>query len=140
MLLGVAAHFGGSMTHGEGYLVEYAPGFVKALAGHEASAKSVVPTPSGTAAATEAEPLVFQNVVLPVLNEKCTRCHGDGATKGSLRVDGFDALMRGGKSGAAVTAGDSARSLIVRRITAALSEEGHMPPESKPQLTTDEVD
>ena len=61
LLLTVGAHYGGSMTRGEGYLVRYAPGFAQELLG-EAPREAA---PADAAAVISAEPLVFHDVLLP---------------------------------------------------------------------------
>ncbi|HVH44812.1 MAG TPA: c-type cytochrome domain-containing protein [Labilithrix sp.] len=137
MLLGLGAHFGGSMTHGEGYLVEYAPPFAKRWLGREETRAEEAP---GSSRATTAEPRVFADVVLPILKEKCGGCHGADTAKGQLRLDSFDAMMKGGKSGPAVSSADRSRSLVMQRIAKPVTEDGHMPPKSKPQLSSEEVE
>jgi mono/diheme cytochrome c family protein len=136
-LLGAGAHFGGSMTHGEGYLVERAPSFVKAWLGYgeppagEAPPRAPMPT---------SDPRVFEDVVLPVVKQKCAGCHTADTAKGRLRLDSFEALMKGGKAGPAVEVGDARRSLLMRRIETPISDDRHMPPEGKPQLTSEEIE
>ncbi len=66
--------------------------------------------------------------ILPILEDRCYDCHGDGASKGGLSLDGFsdDADLLG------------SRDLwlkIVKNIRARI-----MPPERKPQLTEAEKD
>ncbi len=131
-LLGAGAHFGGSMTHGESYLVEYGPSFLR-------PAPPPAPAPS-TSAATAEEPRVLDDVVLPVLKQRCAGCHGLTSAKGQLRVDSLEAMMKGGKSGPAVVAGDAKRSLLMQRIAKPITDDEHMPPEGKPQPTADEIE
>ena len=85
-------------------------------------------------------PRVFDDVVLPVLIAKCASCHGADMAKGQLRLDSFEALMKGGKAGPAALVGDATRSLVVRRITSSITDDAHMPPEGKPQLTPEEIE
>jgi mono/diheme cytochrome c family protein len=52
----------------------------------------------------------------PILAERCVVCHsGDGAPAG-LRLDTFDALLKGGLKGPVVRAGDPSNSELIRRI------------------------
>lgn len=71
--LGLGAHFGGSITHGPGYL----------------SPKQPAP-PVPIAANSEA----FDHVLLPVFQQKCVRCHGAETAKGELRLDNFEAFTK----------------------------------------------
>src|SRR5262245_8198666 len=61
--------------------------------------------------------------VLPIFLRRCAACHGAHEPEARLDVRTRASLLRGGKSGPAVTPGDAAASLIVRRLVA-----GEMPP------------
>ncbi|MBI4957003.1 MAG: hypothetical protein HY908_33620, partial [Myxococcales bacterium] len=135
-LLSIGAHFGGVMTRGETYLSKYAPGFLKPLLGGEE--KKPDESPSEPAAAG-AEPLVYADVVAPLLEAHCVECHGPETAKGHLRVDSVEALRAGGGTGAAIVAGAGARSLIVTRMTLPASDDDHMPPKGRPGPTAEEI-
>ncbi len=132
LLLVVASHFGGSLTHGREYLVEFAPAPVR---------KWLVKTPAAPPAASPAEWVshpVFTLAVQPVLARYCVSCHGPEKSKGKLRLDTFEALMRGGNSGPSVVPGNVAGSLLVKRMKLSLDTDEHMPPEGKPQPKPDD--
>src|SRR5262249_3376691 len=97
----VAAHFGGSLTHGEGDLTEPAPALVRRLAGlsvpRDRTLEKRMPI---------AEREAFEGVVLRVFETRCTVCHNPGKLKGGLRLDTYDGILAGGKSGAVVVAGN----------------------------------
>jgi uncharacterized membrane protein len=137
-LLSIGAHFGGSMTHGGSYLFEYAPSFVRSrlAAGSDAAKVDAAPVAPGRVS----EPRVFGDVVLPILKQRCASCHGQEKAKGGLRADSLKALLKGGKGGAAIDVGHSERSRLVQRILRPASEDGHMPPEDKPQMTPEELE
>ncbi len=65
--------------------------------------------------ATEAESF-FETRVRPVLHEHCVECHGPEKQKGGLRLDSRDALLKGGESGAAVSPGNPAGSLLLKAV------------------------
>ena len=115
VVLVFAGHFGASLTHGEDFV--WAP------------LQSTEPT------ITEESPL-FEAAIVPILEEKCVSCHNPRKRKGELDMSSLSALQKGGEHGAIWEAGDSESSLMVQRIYLPLSEEEHMPPEGKPQLTT----
>lgn len=134
-LLMVAGHLGGSLTHGSDYLTRYAPGPVKKLLGIAAVKKS-----PATVSTNDLRSLpVFTGVIEPIFENKCLICHGAQKSKGGLRLDSFAALQKGGKDDVAIKSGDSAQSPLVQRALLPVSEDDHMPPDGKPQLTAAEI-
>jgi uncharacterized membrane protein len=133
-MLTVGAHFGGSLTHGDTYLTRYAPEFVQRILG------APPPTPAeAVATPPSAEPLVFADVVLPLLKRECVECHGADKTKGGLRLDSLAAILKGGDDGAAVDPGHGATSSLVKRMLLPANDDDHMPPSEKTQPTPGEV-
>lgn len=128
----VASHFGGSLTHGRDYLFEYAPGPLKALLGGKPSA---TPANKGDWASQP----VYTLAVQPVLNQYCVGCHGPEKSKGGLRLDTHERLMHGGESGPVLVPGNSVESLLVKLLSLPLTHEDHMPPEGKPQPSSEDV-
>ena len=74
----------------------------------DAAAVSVSADP----AATE----FFEEKIRPVLAINCYSCHGAEAQMGGLRVDSRAALLKGGKTGSALTVGDPAKSLLLTAV------------------------
>jgi len=160
LLMSVGAHFGANMVHGSKYLTEYAPEPV-ANAVHSvekwvlsfAPAKKEEPaavdptpapeppaaTPPATTAAVAEDKLVFQHVIFPILDSKCNSCHNEDKSKGGLRMDTYELLMQGGDSGDNIVAGKPDDSLSVQRIMLPEDDDEHMPPEGKPQFTSEEL-
>jgi hypothetical protein len=130
VLLAVAAHAGGQITHGTDYLTARMPAALARLLGVTAHPKAPVVSFDSVAA--------FQDVIQPILKERCVSCHGAAKSNGGLRVDSWDFLEKGGKHGAVLKPGNAASSPLVRRIDLAVEQEGHMPPRGKPQLTDDD--
>lgn len=136
-LLSLGAHFGGTLTRGESYLSKYAPGPLKPLLG-----APEVPASRGEGSGVSAdkrEPLVFEDVVQPILNNYCFECHGTEKQKGKLRVDSLPLLLQGGESGPALVPGDAKKSLLLSRMLLPLSDDDHMPPEGKPGPKPEEM-
>lgn len=129
-LITVTGHTGGTLTHGSTFLVEYGPQPLRTLAGLDA------PRPPVTDLA-QADP--FLDVVRPILNERCASCHGAEKRKGGLTVIEHAALLQGGDSGAAVVAGDPAKSELIRRLLLPVTDVKHMPGEGRPPLADAEV-
>src|SRR5271166_6202862 len=78
------------------------------------SALSLVSAFAQTPSAAQS-PDFFENKVRPVLAENCYDCH-TAAEMGGLRVDSRERLLQGGKSGAAVVAGDPDKSLLIQAV------------------------
>jgi mono/diheme cytochrome c family protein len=76
--------------------------------------------------------------IKPVLKARCYACHGALAQKAGLRVDTAEQLLRGGDSGAVVTAGDPDGSELIRRLVSTDLTE-RMPPEGHP-LTGEQIE
>ncbi len=134
-LLSIGAHFGGSITRGEGYLTKYAPAPIDRWLGP----KEQAPVDAGDEP-PPSEPLVYQATVAPILREHCVECHGSETTKAGLRLDSLSAIVKGGESGPALTAGQGSKSLIVTRMLLPTSDEEHMPPDGRAGPSADEIE
>jgi uncharacterized membrane protein len=130
-LLSLGAHFGGTMTRGESYLSKYAPGPLKPLLGAPEAKPEVAKGPEKPAAPSS-DPLVYQDVLQPILKQHCVECHGPEKQKGKLRLDSLEELMKGGENGPAVVAGAPKKSSLLTRILLPETDDDHMPPEGKP--------
>ena len=73
----------------------------------------------------------FDKDVRPVLQERCVECHGAKKAKGNLRLDVKVQAFKESEHGHAIVPGDSAKSLLVQRITSQ-DEDEIMPPKGKP--------
>lgn len=76
--------------------------------------------------------------VAPLLETRCAACHGEKRQKSDLRLDSFAGLLRGGKHGAVIRAGDTGNSELFLRISLPASDDRAMPPSGKAPLTEDE--
>ena len=122
-LLMIAGHFGGTLTHGEGYLTQ-GLGIVPPAA---TIVKKNIPNIQ--------EALVYEDVVKPVLEQKCYSCHASLKQKGGLRLDSQEWLLKGGEDGVVLRPGNLMGSELYKRIILDPLEEKHMPPKGKLQLT-----
>lgn len=131
ILIIAAGHFGGTLTHGEGYLTQHLPPpFRNWLGVHDVTTQTI---------SNIDEAQVYQDIITPILQNKCYACHGPQKQKGGLRMDVATEFQKGGKSGAVFIAGKPDESELLRRVSLKLSDEDHMPPEGKPQLTEKEI-
>ena len=88
---------------------------------------------------TRAETAFYQARIAPILDRHCVSCHGPEKQKAKLRLDSFEAVMRGAGSGVMVKPGDVRGSELFRRITLPASDEEVMPTDGKPLLSKDEI-
>ena len=80
----------------------------------------------------------FIGQIQPILESNCVRCHNDDKTKGGLRMDSYEAIMKGGDTGDAITPGDPAKSELLIRVHLRPIDEGVMPDEGM-ALTAEQV-
>src|SRR3954470_10597960 len=84
-------------------------------------------------AATAENPVRYRSDILPILSDRCFKCHGpDSATrKAGLRLDQSDAATTALDSGAkAIVPGKSAESALVERIMSKDADVMMPPPDS----------
>ena len=84
---------------------------------------------------------VYSEIVVPILDARCVQCHGEEKDKGDLRLDSFEAIMKGGSEGedTNVVAGDPKKSYLIERLHYPIDDDERMPPEDEKQLTKNEV-
>lgn len=127
-LIFITGHFGGSITHGSGYLT-------KAFSSSgELTEYERKPIPNVQ------EAVAYQDIIKPILMSKCYKCHGPEKQKGRLRLDIPDLILKGGKDGQVIKAGNTDDSELIKRILLSKDNEDHMPPIEQPQLTKSELE
>ena len=140
-VMGLTSHDGASITHGEGYLTKYAPPPIRSILGIEekkSEKREKSEKPLNAAAETQV-PVVYTDLIAPILERRCVQCHKEGKAKGKLRMDTFEMLVKGGAEGPAFEAGNSAKSNIIIRPELPEDDEEHMPPEGKPDIESHEL-
>lgn len=75
--------------------------------------------------------------VAPILAQRCVICHSGQAPALGLRLDSFDAVLKGSNNGPVVRAGDPADSELIRRIKGI--SQPRMPFDGPPYLEPDEI-
>ena len=125
--IGITGHLGGSITHGEDFLA------------FGAIAEDEVTGPIYSFESPE-EAEIYNDIIAPLLEAKCVSCHGSSKVKGKLRMDSPETLLAGGKSRKKILGDGVSSSEMVRRIKLRPSDDKHMPPKKKTQITEDELD
>jgi len=128
VLLTLTGHYGGNLTHGETYLVDYAPENIKELV-----------VKKNKYVELEIDSVkVYDDLIQPIFNQKCVSCHNKEISRGNLNMDSYSNLLKGGSSGIPINKSDPRKSLLIRRITMPTSELKYMPPDGEP-VSFDEI-
>src|SRR3954462_3760431 len=130
VLIMITGHLGGSLTHGSDYLTKP---LLNIFSRDSTASLTIKPVPN----VQEAQ--VYTEVIKPILQTRCYSCHGPNKQKGGLRMDDSLRLMKGGKDGIVIEAGSAEKSELIKRLALSLSNDDHMPPKEKPQLTKSQV-
>ncbi|MEM7012297.1 MAG: c-type cytochrome domain-containing protein [Verrucomicrobiota bacterium] len=130
---GYTGHMGGVLTHGKGFLAEYAPDPLKPFLGGEV-VEEADPDTIDVAAL-----LLYDDVLQPVFDAKCVDCHGAEKVKGKLRMDSFEELAKGGDIGESFVAGDVEASELHYRVAGVEpGDDDFMPPGKEDEPMTPE--
>lgn len=130
-LVTLTGHYGGKLTHGSAYLIEYAPQPLRALAG----------LPPRRAAVTDlasADP--WHDLVGPLLDTRCGSCHNDDKRSGGFSVAAYESTLAGGDTGSVIVPGNVEFSELYHRVTLPDDDEAFMPAEGKTPLTAEQVE
>ncbi|WP_316792635.1 c-type cytochrome domain-containing protein [Pedobacter frigoris] len=127
LLTALTGHYGGSLTHGSDYITS-------ALKSDGKGKVAIPPVPNVQQA------FVYKHMVQPLLQNRCYSCHGSEKQKGKLRLDTKDFILKGGEAGTSLVAGNVEESELIKRLLLPPSNEDHMPPKEKPQLTEQEIE
>ena len=103
-------HWGAGLTHGENYLL--AP---LAIEKQKASFDKAY---------------AFEDVMQPVLLNKCGTCHSSANKKGGLSLEDSTGVLDGGKTGPLFVSGNPDSSLIIARLLLPLEHKKHMAPKA----------
>jgi phage-related protein len=119
VLIVITAHFGATITHGENFLTG--------------------PLQKIEPAIIDTNQLTAWEAVYPILKTRCGDCHIGSVQKGGLSMNDSAAIIKGGKEGKCIVAGDSNNSQLIHRLLLPLSDKKHMPEADKPQPTPAEI-
>lgn len=118
----VGGDLGGRITHGEGYVTQYAPEILKDIMGQPQPLKArfSLSNPGTTS--------VYEGIVSPILSQKCTACHGADRSRGRLRLDSPEAIEASEGDEPLIVAGRPEESALIQRISLPEGHEDQMPP------------
>jgi uncharacterized membrane protein len=127
-LVVITSHIGGTITHGQDFLTEHMP-----------SLRPDKPAPVELKEPSEL--LVFEDLIMPIMEDKCQSCHNQYKVKGGLVLTSYASLIKGGDSEKQLlVTGDPNQSELFHRLILPMADDERMPPAEKPQLEPYEVD
>lgn len=130
-LVMMTGHYGGNLTHGSTYLMEYAPQPLRSLAGLGERRAPVTDL-------ALADP--YLDIVQPLLQERCASCHGEDKRNGEFGMETYESTLAGGETGTAVVPGNASVSELYRRVTLPQNHDAFMPAEGRTPLTDGQVE
>lgn len=129
-MISFEGHLGGNLTHGKEYLFEYAPEGIRNM---------MLDSRVETIDLSKADSvLVYNDLVMPILRQKCFACHDNQVQRGGLNMASVDSLYVGGDGGPIFLASNVEESELFKRITLSQKNIKFMPPVGDP-LTYDEI-
>ena len=130
ILLCITGHFGGTLTHGEGYLVEALPESMRRVMGWQ---------PEELVIENVQEADVYVDIIQPIMRQRCQSCHGPKKQEGELALHTLDRLMNGGEHGPVIVVGDAEGSELHRRLMLPEGHEERMPPKGRTPISDDQI-
>lgn len=130
ILASITGHYGGNLTQGSTFLIEYAPQPIRSLFG-------LPPRRPPVENLSAADP--FLDLVGPMFQSRCSGCHNEDKHESDLVLTSYEGLIKGGESGSVVIAGRPEFSELLDRISLPKDDEDFMPAEGKTPLTDAEV-
>lgn len=121
----VTGHLGGSLTHGDDFLSS-------ALTEEAETPRPIIEN------VQEAD--AYNDLIQPIMSARCYSCHGRKKQKGGLRLDSYEAILKGGEDGNVVISGNTEKSELYQRLLLPITDDDHMPPKPRLQLTNSEIE
>lgn len=131
LLITVTGHLGGTLTHGDRYVYEYAPDFIrdKFLINNGIEINKLPQDADSI--------LLYADMIKPVLDQKCLSCHNNENKSGGLNLIHLDSMLMGGDNGDVLIAGNALKSEIFKRVTMNPNDRKYMPPNGLPLSYTE---
>lgn len=127
LLLSITGHLGGQLTHGNGYLLEYAPTMVKKVLETKTAKDEQLAFPINPDSI-----FLYRHFIQPIFNKKCIGCHNTKQARGGLNLADRRGLLAGGDHGDVLEAKPQQGSLLLHRITLESNNPKYMPPKGIP--------
>ena len=143
IMMSIAAHFGGTLTHGEGYLFSSSENKTPTTDTSNTLLDTLTKKISDTALQPKQvahQTFPYRDDIAPILQNKCYNCHSSIKKKNGLRLDTEDFILKGGKNGLILLPNNLQKSVLYTHLILPLEDEKHMPPKGKKQLSGHEIE
>ncbi len=127
ILVSVTGHLGGSLTHGEDYLLAYSPNIIKKMLGADTGNKG--------ANLQDIHPdsvMVYPHIIQPMLDAKCVSCHNSSKKRGGLILSSYSDFLAGGENEYSIDTKSPMESDLLSRVTLPKGHKKFMPPKGTP--------
>ena len=143
IIMSIAAHFGGTLTHGEGYLFPTSENKVSVYDTSKTPSDTLTKTISDTVLPPKQvahQTFPYRDDIAPILQSKCYNCHSSIKKKNGLRLDTEEFILKGGKNGPILSPKNLQKSVLYTHLILPLDDDKHMPPKGKKQLNGHEIE
>lgn len=128
----IAGHYGSSLTHGSNYLTEVLPWNSDSdISGNPDFNLTSLTNDSSSKELNPSQIADLNLEVRSIFAHNCYKCHSEEKTKGQLRLDRKELIMRGGKSGKVIEPGHPEKSELIRRLLLPRTDKKSMPTNGK---------
>ncbi len=132
VLLSATGHYGGTLTHGSGYMTSALPAGIGGWLLGDAEEETWI-------VENVQEAQAFEGIIQPILSRRCQSCHGAKKQEGGLALHHKEGLLAGGDGGAVMVAGQTDESELYARLILPLGDEKRMPPKGRTPIADDEI-
>ncbi len=129
-----AGHLGGELSRGPNFLWQYAPAPLAGLFGIQYDAE-----PLDLSALPKESVVVYTHIIQPLLNQKCTRCHGEEVIKGEVQLHSKAAIQESSEKHELLLPGNPSESELFETITLPFGDSHYMPADGKNPMSYEEI-
>ena len=119
VLTSLTGHFGGNLTHGSSYLVEYGPNFLK-----NKNSTEYIDIKERSHDSLQ----IYEHILKPLFENKCMECHNAENSKGGLNLEGYSALFKEADHAQPIIPRNPNTSELFTRVSLPADHEKAMPP------------
>lgn len=133
VLLGFTGHYGGTLTHGKGYISDALPTAIK-------ERLRIMPAEEEDIRIADVqEAYLYEEIIQPILIQRCQSCHGPRKKESELALHNKESLLKGGEGGPVIVDGQADESELYARLVLPEGHEKRMPPKGRKPISVDHI-